>query len=40
MHTPGSAEGNWHWQAESGAFTEAVALRMRGLVEEYDRLPG
>ncbi|WP_203231132.1 4-alpha-glucanotransferase [Nocardioides caldifontis] len=39
MNTPGSAEGNWSWQAENGAFTEAVALRMRALVEEYDRLP-
>jgi 4-alpha-glucanotransferase len=38
MNVPGSAEGNWSWQAESGAFDDALAARVRSLVEEHDRL--
>ena len=40
MNVPGSAEGNWSWQAPAGAFDAALAARVRGLVEEHDRLPG
>ena len=39
MNVPGSAEGNWSWQAEPGAFDEALAARLRDLVEESNRLP-
>ena len=39
MNVPGSAEGNWSWQASAGAFDDALASRLRALVEEHDRLP-
>ena len=37
MNTPGTEGGNWQWQATAGGFDEDLALRLRGLVEEYDR---
>ena len=39
MNVPGTASGNWSWQAEPGAFDDALAARLRRLVELYDRLP-
>ncbi len=39
MNVPGSAEGNWSWRAERGAFDGALADRVRALAKEYDRLP-
>ena len=39
MNVPGSAEGNWSWQADAGVFDAALAGRVRALVEEHDRLP-
>jgi 4-alpha-glucanotransferase len=39
MNVPGSAEGNWTWQAEPGAFDAALAERVRALVAEHTRLP-
>ena len=39
MNVPGSAVGNWSWQADEGAFDRSLAERLRALVEEYDRLP-
>lgn len=39
MNTPGTAEGNWAWQAGDELFSPDVAARLRGLVEEYDRCP-
>ena len=39
MNTPGTAVGNWSWQAQDGVFDEALARRLRTLVERYDRLP-
>jgi 4-alpha-glucanotransferase len=38
MNVPGSAEGNWSWRAEPGVFDDALAGRVRALVEEHDRL--
>ncbi len=40
MNTPGTEAGNWSWQAQDGAFDEALARRVRTLVERSDRLPG
>ena len=37
MNTPGTDEGNWDWQARPGAFTPALATRVRALVEAADR---
>ena len=37
MNVPGSAEGNWSWQAAPGAFDRALADRVRALVEAYGR---
>jgi len=39
MNTPGTAEGNWSWQTDVAVFDEALAVRLRALVERYDRLP-
>ena len=39
MNTPGTAAGNWSWQAEEGVFDEALARRLRTLVERSGRLP-
>ncbi len=39
MNTPGTEAGNWSWQAQDGVFDEALARRLRTLVERYDRLP-
>jgi 4-alpha-glucanotransferase len=40
MNTPGTDTGNWAWQAESDVFDEALAVRLRGLVDGADRIPG
>ena len=37
MNTPGVTEGNWSWRATSGAFSPALAARLRELVESMDR---
>ncbi|UMG93553.1 4-alpha-glucanotransferase [Nocardioides sp. TF02-7] len=37
MNTPGTDEGNWAWQAPAGAFDDALAERVRALVEEAGR---
>jgi 4-alpha-glucanotransferase len=39
MNTPGTADGNWAWRAPAGAFDDALAARLRALVEATDRLP-
>jgi 4-alpha-glucanotransferase len=39
MNTPGTAAGNWSWQAADGVFDEALAARLRTLVEGSARLP-
>ena len=39
MNTPGTEAGNWAWQAQDGDFDEALARRLRTLVERWDRLP-
>jgi 4-alpha-glucanotransferase len=39
MNTPGVPEGNWEWRASAEQFDRAVAARLRGLTESYDRLP-
>ncbi|WP_445257192.1 4-alpha-glucanotransferase [Nocardioides aurantiacus] len=40
MNTPGTATGNWGWQAEPGAFTPDLAARFRALVVESGRDTG
>ncbi len=40
MNTPGTDQGNWAWQATTGAFDPVLAARLRQLVIEADRLPG
>jgi 4-alpha-glucanotransferase len=37
MNTPGSAEGNWQWRAQPGAFGPALAARLAELVSGSDR---
>jgi 4-alpha-glucanotransferase len=37
MNTPGAAEGNWRWRAETGAFDLPLATRLRELVSGSDR---
>jgi 4-alpha-glucanotransferase len=38
MNTPGTATGNWSWQAPAGAFDAALAARVRAAVSESGRL--
>jgi 4-alpha-glucanotransferase len=38
MNTPGTASGNWSWQAFEDDFDDALAARLRALVEEHGRL--
>jgi 4-alpha-glucanotransferase len=37
MNTPGTDEGNWSWQAPTGAFDETLAGRLREMVEKANR---
>ena len=37
MNRPGTAEGNWEWRCEEGAFGAAHAARLALLCETYDR---
>jgi 4-alpha-glucanotransferase len=39
MNTPGTDTGNWAWRAPAGAFDDALAARVRGLLEVTHRLP-
>jgi 4-alpha-glucanotransferase len=38
MNVPGSATGSWRWQASPGAFTPALAQRLRAVGEEAGRV--
>ena len=38
MNMPGTAAGNWGWQAPAGAFDHDLAARVHALVQETDRL--
>ena len=38
MNTPGTARGNWGWQAPAGAFDDDLARRVRALVASAGRL--
>jgi 4-alpha-glucanotransferase len=38
MNTPGTATGNWSWQAFEDDFDGGLATRLRELVEEHRRL--
>ncbi len=40
MNVPGRATGNWNWRATPGAFTPALADRLRGATEDAGRLAG
>ncbi len=37
MNVPGKPTGNWAWQLREGALDEAVAARLRDVLERYDR---
>jgi 4-alpha-glucanotransferase len=37
MNTPGTDRGNWSWRAPAGAFTAALAARLRSMVEQTSR---
>jgi len=37
MNMPGVTDGNWTWRAPDGAFDDALAARLRGLVEASGR---
>ncbi len=39
MNTPSTLGGNWCWRALPGAFTPALAARLRDCMERYGRLP-
>jgi 4-alpha-glucanotransferase len=39
MNTPGTAQGNWTWQAPAGVFDAQLAARIRELVAATRRLP-
>ena len=38
MNTPGTADGNWGWQAAAGVFDGDLAARFHALVAAADRL--
>ena len=38
MNLPNSTAGNWAWRFKSGALTEAICDRLRGLTELYGRV--
>ncbi|HSN18938.1 MAG TPA: 4-alpha-glucanotransferase [Gammaproteobacteria bacterium] len=38
MNTPGTAEGNWRWRCPAEALDPALAQKLRGLLELYDRI--
>jgi 4-alpha-glucanotransferase len=38
MNTPGTDVGNWDWRSEEGAFTPALASRVRALLGQTSRL--
>jgi len=38
MNTPGTASGNWDWQAPAGGFDAALSARVRDLVEGSGRV--
>lgn len=37
MNTPGTTEGNWQWRVRPGRLSPALAVRLREMVEAYDR---
>jgi 4-alpha-glucanotransferase len=39
MNFPGKAEGNWTWRYQSGAITQEICDRLRGLTEMTGRAP-
>ncbi|MET0285574.1 MAG: 4-alpha-glucanotransferase [Polyangiales bacterium] len=39
MNRPGVAEGNWTYRLAADALTPELATRLRGLVEQYARIP-
>ncbi len=38
MNTPGTASGNWSWQAPAHGFDDDLAARIRGLLAATDRV--
>ena len=39
MNTPGTATGNWSWQAPAGVFEERLAGPLRSMLADANRLP-
>jgi 4-alpha-glucanotransferase len=39
MNHPGTLAGNWEWRADARALSAALARKLRGLAETYDRAP-
>jgi 4-alpha-glucanotransferase len=37
MNLPNSTEGNWAWRCETGALTDDLATRLKGLTELFGR---
>jgi len=37
MNTPATTRGNWAWRMTAGAFTAALAERLRSMLEAYER---
>jgi len=37
MNLPGTSSGNWEWRMKPGAAASEIALKLRELVELYDR---
>jgi 4-alpha-glucanotransferase len=37
MNIPGTSEGNWRWRFPAGSLGEALAARLQGLAQTYDR---
>ncbi|MBQ0038426.1 MAG: 4-alpha-glucanotransferase [Clostridiales bacterium] len=37
MNTPGTLGGNWQWRLRPGELTDALAKKLRGMAELYDR---
>ena len=38
MNRPGTPSGNWRWRLHPGQLSSAIAERLAGLTETFDRL--
>jgi 4-alpha-glucanotransferase len=37
MNLPGTPSGNWHWRYRTEELTVGIGVRLRQLVQTYDR---